>query len=128
MANGLDHVVHAVRDLDAAAHLYRRLGFTTGARNRHPWGTHNVLVQLPGFFIEMLTVAEPEKLGDDGITRLFGRISRFPVFSASRIPDTSRLDFESFQQPKLPQKPQNEQGGRSLYCSLRIAAGCGNGA
>jgi catechol 2,3-dioxygenase-like lactoylglutathione lyase family enzyme len=72
MANGLDHVVHAVRDLDAAAHLYRRLGFTTGARNRHPWGTHNVLVQLPGFFIEMLTVAEPEKLGDDGFSRLFG--------------------------------------------------------
>ena len=72
MANGLDHVVHAVRDLDAAAHLYRRLGFTTGARNRHPWGTHNVLVQLPGFFIEMLTVAEPEKLGDDRFSRLFG--------------------------------------------------------
>lgn len=72
MANGLDHVVHAVRDLDAAAHLYRRLGFTTGARNRHPWGTHNVLIQLPGFFVEMLTVAEPEKLGEDGFSRLFG--------------------------------------------------------
>ena len=40
MARGLDHIVHAVRDLDAAAELYRRLGFTVGARNRHPWGTH----------------------------------------------------------------------------------------
>jgi catechol 2,3-dioxygenase-like lactoylglutathione lyase family enzyme len=72
MARGLDHVVHAVRDLDAAAELYRNLGFTVGARNRHPWGTHNYIVQLPGFFIELLTLAEPEKLGDDGFSILFG--------------------------------------------------------
>ena len=62
MARGLDHIVHAVHDLDAAAALYRRLGFMVGARNRHPWGTHNYVVQLPGFFIELLTVAEPEKI------------------------------------------------------------------
>ena len=63
MPRGLDHVVHAVGDLEGAAGLYRRLGFTVGARNRHSWGTHNHVVQLPGFFIELLTVAEPEKLG-----------------------------------------------------------------
>src|SRR5262249_48912172 len=62
MARGLDHVVHAVHDLDAAAALYRRLGFTVGARNRHPWGTHNCIVQLPGFFVELLAVAEAEKI------------------------------------------------------------------
>lgn len=72
MARGLDHVVHAVRDLDAAAALYRQLGFTVGARNRHPWGTHNHIVQLPGFFIELLTLAEPDKLGSDGFSKLFG--------------------------------------------------------
>ena len=56
MARGLDHIVHAVRDLDAAAGLYRRLGFQVGARNRHPraWGTQNHIVQLPGTFIELL--------------------------------------------------------------------------
>src|SRR3984893_9744211 len=63
MPRGLDHVVHAVRDLEAAAELYRRLGFSVGARNQHSWGTHNHLVQLPGFFVELLTVAEPQKLG-----------------------------------------------------------------
>jgi catechol 2,3-dioxygenase-like lactoylglutathione lyase family enzyme len=73
MARGLDHIVHAVRDLDGAAELYRRLGFTVGARNRHPWGTHNYIVQCPGTFIELLTVAEPEKLGQDGISVLFGK-------------------------------------------------------
>ena len=76
MPRGLDHVVHAVRDLEGAAGLYGRLGFTVGARNRHSWGTHNHIVQLPGFFIELLTVAEPEKLGSDGFSNLFGRFNR----------------------------------------------------
>jgi catechol 2,3-dioxygenase-like lactoylglutathione lyase family enzyme len=73
MPRGLDHVAHAVRDLDAAATLYRRMGFTVGARNRHAWGTHNCIVQLPGFFVELLTVEEPEKLGSDALSELFGR-------------------------------------------------------
>src|SRR5229473_7153683 len=76
MPRGLDHVIHAVRDLEAAAELYRRLGFTVGARNQHAWGTHNHLVQLPGFFIELLTVAEPEKLGTDAFSALFGTFNR----------------------------------------------------
>ena len=72
MARGLDHIVHAVRDLDACAALYERLGFIVGARNRHDWGTHNRVVQLAGFFIELLTFAEPDKLGSDGISQQFG--------------------------------------------------------
>ena len=44
-----------------------------GARNRHPWGTHNHIVQLPGFFVELLTVAEPEKLGNDAGAALLAR-------------------------------------------------------
>lgn len=62
MARGLDHIVHAVRDLDAAAEFYRRAGFTVSARNIHPWGTHNHVVQLKDFYIEILAVAEPEKI------------------------------------------------------------------
>jgi hypothetical protein len=69
---GLDHIVHAVHDLDATADFYARAGFLVGARNRHPWGTHNRLVQLPGFFIELLTVAEPAQFGEDGFSRHFG--------------------------------------------------------
>jgi len=76
MPRGLDHIAHAVRDLDTAAALYRRLGFTVGARNRHPWGTHNHIIQLPGFFVELLTVAEPDKLGNDGFSRLFGSFNK----------------------------------------------------
>jgi catechol 2,3-dioxygenase-like lactoylglutathione lyase family enzyme len=76
MPRGLDHIVHAVRDLDAAAELYRSLGFTVGARNRHPWGTHNYVIQFPGVFIELLTLAEPDKLGTDGFSQLFGAYTR----------------------------------------------------
>ncbi|MBS0245405.1 MAG: VOC family protein [Proteobacteria bacterium] len=76
MARGLDHIVHAVRDLDGAAALYRDLGFTVGARNRHPWGTHNYIVQFPGFFIELLTLAEPDKLSGDVFSENFGAYNR----------------------------------------------------
>jgi len=58
MARGLDHIVHGIRDLDQGAETYRRLGFTVGARNRHPWGTQNHVVQLPGFFVELLSLGE----------------------------------------------------------------------
>jgi catechol 2,3-dioxygenase-like lactoylglutathione lyase family enzyme len=76
MPRGLDHIAHAVRDLDAAADLYRRLGFTVGARNRHAWGTQNRNIQLPGFFVELLTMAEPDKLGSDGFSTHFGRFTQ----------------------------------------------------
>ena len=75
MPRGLDHVVHAVRDLDAAAELYRRLGFIVGARNRHPWGTHNQIVQLPGFFVELLALGGQEHYGGEGFEAFFANVN-----------------------------------------------------
>lgn len=60
MVRGLDHLVVGVHDLEAAASLWEKLGFQVGRRNRHPWGTHNRIVQFPGSFIELITVAEPD--------------------------------------------------------------------
>jgi hypothetical protein len=77
MPRALDHIAHAVRDLDKAANFYRRIGFTVGACNRHSWGTHNCIVQFPGFFIEILTLAEPDRLGDDGFSKLFGKFNGY---------------------------------------------------
>lgn len=60
----LDHLVLAVRDLDAAGAFYQKLGFQVGARNRHPWGTENRLVQFPGTFLELITVGEGAAIAD----------------------------------------------------------------
>ncbi|WP_343312933.1 VOC family protein [Ancylobacter koreensis] len=77
MIRGLDHVVHVVRDLEAAGELYDLLGFTVGSRNRHPWGTDNRIVQMPGFFIELLEIAQPEAIVPHGETSFsFGAFNR----------------------------------------------------
>jgi hypothetical protein len=77
MPGGIDHIVHAVRDLDAAAEFYERAGFTVGARNRHEWGTHNRIVQLGNAYVELLEVAEPEKIPPHGPkTFSFGAFNR----------------------------------------------------
>jgi Glyoxalase-like domain len=49
-----------VRDLDAAADLYRRLGFQVSARNRHPpaWGTENHIVQFDHCYVELLALGD----------------------------------------------------------------------
>ncbi len=54
----LDHLVLPARDLEAKSGVYRRLGFQVGARNRHPWGTENRLVQFAGTFLELITLGE----------------------------------------------------------------------
>ncbi|MEP9353327.1 VOC family protein [Xanthobacter sp. KR7-65] len=77
MQRGLDHVVHLVRDLDAAGEIYDLLGFNVGPRNRHPWGTENRIVQTPGFFMELLQIVEPQKIPPDTETSLsFGAFNQ----------------------------------------------------
>jgi hypothetical protein len=54
MPRAIDHVVHASRDLAAQANFYRRLGFNLGARNHHPWGTENHIIQFSDHFLELI--------------------------------------------------------------------------
>jgi len=56
--SGIDHLVLATHDLDALGTFYERLGFKVGARNRHPWGTENRIVQFAGAFLELITVGD----------------------------------------------------------------------
>jgi Glyoxalase-like domain len=62
MQRGIDHLVLCVRDLGAAMERYSAFGFTTTPRAEHPWGTDNSLVQFDGNFLELLTVARPERI------------------------------------------------------------------
>jgi hypothetical protein len=54
MPRAIDHLVIAAHNLDQQATLYRRLGFQVGARNRHPWGTENHIIQFDGAFLELI--------------------------------------------------------------------------
>ncbi len=58
MVRPVDHLVLAVPDLEAAMAFYRAVGFTVGARNRHPWGTENAIVQLDGAFLELIGLGD----------------------------------------------------------------------
>lgn len=69
-SRGLDHLVIGVADLDAAGEFYARLGFRVGARNRHPWGTENRIVQFPGAFLELITIGDGTAIPPHG-QRLF---------------------------------------------------------
>jgi len=60
--SGIDHLVLATRDLDAARQHYSALGFILTPPARHPFGTGNSLVQLDGAFLELLAVVAPEDI------------------------------------------------------------------
>lgn len=61
----IDHVVLAAHDLDAHAQFFRHLGFVVGARNRHPWGTQNHIIQFDGSFIELIGIDKSFHVASD---------------------------------------------------------------
>ncbi|MCA3633431.1 MAG: VOC family protein, partial [Methylobacterium sp.] len=55
----LDHLVLGTTDLDQLAGEFEALGWRVGARNRHPWGTENRLIQFADeTFLELISVGE----------------------------------------------------------------------
>lgn len=61
MLHGIDHLVIAVPDLDAAMKTYRDLGFTVVAGGRHPGvGTDNALIAFrDSSYLELVAFYEP---------------------------------------------------------------------
>jgi 4-hydroxyphenylpyruvate dioxygenase-like putative hemolysin len=59
--SAIDHAVIAVRDLDAAATGFKKLGFTLTPRGHHSIGSHNHCIMLGTTYIELLVapVAHP---------------------------------------------------------------------
>lgn len=62
MSFGIDHPLLAVNDLDHAAQVAERLGFTLAPRHRHPWGTDNRLAFFSNNFLELIAIGRPEEL------------------------------------------------------------------
>jgi hypothetical protein len=76
---GIDHLVIAAHDLDALSDLYRRLGFHIGARNHHPWGTINHIVQFSGSFLELISTGPAFRMPaeDDSVWGFAGFVARY---------------------------------------------------
>ena len=55
MIRGIDHLVIAVKDLEAASRAYGELGFTVVPGGRHPVGTYNTLIAFAdGSYVELI--------------------------------------------------------------------------
>jgi catechol 2,3-dioxygenase-like lactoylglutathione lyase family enzyme len=68
MLTRLDHVVIAVRDLDAAMSRYTSLGFAVTRGGRHPGhGTENALIRFGLDYLELLTVANADEAHASGL-------------------------------------------------------------
>ena len=60
--SGFDHVIVGVDDLEHAADLWRRLGFTITPRGRHiGWGTANYCVMFEHDYVELLGILDPKQ-------------------------------------------------------------------
>lgn len=57
---GIDHLLVGVRDLEAAARQWRRLGFQLTPRGRHiGWGTANYCIMFQDDYLELLGIVDP---------------------------------------------------------------------
>jgi hypothetical protein len=100
-SRGIDHLVLAVRDLDAARSRYAGWGFTLTPRAQHPFGTANSLVQLDGNFLELLAIDDPARIppaAPGGFSFAAAGLDAHPVLDFSRdarLPDgsTARVGF-----------------------------------
>lgn len=94
MARPLDHLVIGVPDLAEAGARFEALGFQVGGVNRHPWGTHNSIVQFADeTFLELITVGEAEKIPPHGPRQFsFGAFVRDGL---ARRPGLSMLVLKS---------------------------------
>jgi catechol 2,3-dioxygenase-like lactoylglutathione lyase family enzyme len=54
----IDHLVLPSKEIEAQVTFYSQLGFRVGARNIHPWGTENHIVQFKNSFLELITLGD----------------------------------------------------------------------
>lgn len=84
----LDHVIVAVRDLDAATDVYAKLlGRTASWRGEHPgWGTANTLFRLEDTYLELVSPNGPGAMGA-GLRARLDDVGEGPVGFALRTAD-----------------------------------------
>lgn len=73
----LDHIVFAVSDLQAAHSAMLVMGFTVSGGGEHPgFGTENLMVRLPGCYLELISVTDPAQARSAGRGTLVDALDR----------------------------------------------------
>ncbi|MBL8709903.1 MAG: VOC family protein, partial [Rhodospirillaceae bacterium] len=71
---GIDHLLIGVRDLEAAARQWQRLGFHLTPRGRHiGWGTGNYCIMFEAGYLELLGIVDPAQFTNNLDLFLRGR-------------------------------------------------------
>ena len=138
----LDHIVVALRDLDAAARTYEALGFTLTPRAAHEdrMGTSNRLAQFAGHnFIELLEVDRPAALAPHDFSQdppffSFGAQNKAAVAERDGISmlvfagEDARADLAAFEAAGVPsyapfdfQRQARQPDGREVTVAFSLA-------
>jgi hypothetical protein len=129
----IDHVLLAVRDLDAAAAWVReRHGLTALPGGRHPGvGTANLIVPLGDDYLELIAIVDP---AEAAASPLRERLAAAPESGASlatwavRVPDLDALkqrlsDAGVATEGPLPGSRRRPDGGLLKWRTLRVGSG-----
>ncbi|MEZ4868328.1 MAG: VOC family protein [Caldilineaceae bacterium] len=115
---GFDHIIIAVRDLDAAIADYRALGFTTyyGGKHTHK-ATHNGLIALAdGSYLELLAPVDPTQIdGTIGLLAQGEGFAGYALLSTDLAQDRARLQAAGIAVSEIA------LGHRSRYDGVPVA-------
>lgn len=94
MLKGIDHIVIAVQDMDAARQVYTDIGFTVVEGGKHPTGSFNNLIAFEdGSYIELLAFYEesPDHAWWDALHKRGGGLIDFCMQTDDIQADHARL-------------------------------------
>lgn len=122
---GIDHCIVLVRDLDAAAAQYARLGFTISPRGLHPadHGTGNNTVMFDNEYVELLGVVAVTPSNEHWRKSLTEREGlsglALQVASADAAAEEMRADGIALTEPANFSRPVNLPDGGKAQASFR---------
>lgn len=126
----VDHVVIAVRDLDAACRRYSDLGFVVQPGGHHDGtGTSNALIPLGPSYLELLAVDDEQKVAAIGVLgiSLLALLERadgaFAGFAAAAGPGARRALADDPGLVGPLEMRRTEPGGRNLRWNLLVPGG-----
>jgi catechol 2,3-dioxygenase-like lactoylglutathione lyase family enzyme len=93
---GIDHLLIGVRDLEAAARRWEKLGFHLTPRGRHiGWGTGNYCIMFDTDYIELLGIVDPTQFTNNLESFIKSREGLMGLAFAGRDEDECAREFRA---------------------------------